>query len=98
MVGKARSRELCEALELARCTLQADHFRFLSTNHSRPIAATISTTMILHGVDEAGPSLAVAVAGLDKGASFDFGGSTGDALPGWGACEASFTLPTVLMC
>ena len=37
MLGKARSRELCEALELAPVTLQADHLRFFTSNHSRPI-------------------------------------------------------------
>ena len=56
MVGNARSRELCEALELAQATSQADHFRFFTSNHSRPVAATINTTMMLHGVDEAGSS------------------------------------------
>lgn len=57
VVGKARSRELCEALELARCTLRADHLRFFTSNHSRPQAATINTTMMLHGIDEVGASL-----------------------------------------
>lgn len=38
-------------------TLQADHFRFFTSSHSRPLAATINTTMMLHGVDEAGSSL-----------------------------------------
>jgi len=49
--GLRRSRELCEALELVPATLQAGHFRPLSSNHSRPPAATIKTTMMLHGVD-----------------------------------------------
>ena len=57
MVGNGRSRELCEALELARWTLKADHLRFLSSSHSRTSAATINTTMMLHGVDEAGASM-----------------------------------------
>ena len=52
----AFSRAL-EALELARCTLQADHLRFFTSNHSSPIAATINTTMMLHGVDDADSSL-----------------------------------------
>ena len=76
MVGKARSRELCEALDLVPATLQADHFRPLSSNHSRPIAATIKTTMMLHGVDEAGSSLGVGAAGLDSGAFFGASGFT----------------------
>ena len=57
VVGNGRSRELCEALELARCTLQAYHLRFFTSNHSRPVAATIKTTMMLHGVDDVGSSL-----------------------------------------
>lgn len=57
VVGNGRSRELCEALELARCTLRADHLRFFTSNHSRPQAATINTTMMLHGIDEVGSSL-----------------------------------------
>ena len=52
VVGNGRSRELCEALELASTTLQADHLRFFTSNHSRPVAAAINTTMMLHGVDE----------------------------------------------
>jgi hypothetical protein len=48
-----------EALELAPPTLQADHLRFFTSNHSRPVAATISTTMMLHGVDDVGSSLGV---------------------------------------
>ena len=71
MVGHGRSRELCEALELAPSTLQADHFRFLSTNHSRPHAATIKTTITLHGVDEVGSSLGVVACSLDELAGFD---------------------------
>jgi hypothetical protein len=40
-------------------TLQADHFRFFTSSHSRPVAATINTTMMLHGVDEVAlPSVA----------------------------------------
>ena len=53
VVGNGRSRELCDALELAPTTLQADHLRFFTSNHSRPSAATINTTIMLHGVDEA---------------------------------------------
>lgn len=41
-------------------TSQADHFRFLSNNHSRPIAATINTATTDHGVDEDGFSIAAA--------------------------------------
>ena len=73
-VGNGRSRELCEALELARCKLQADHFRFFTSNHSRPIAATINTTMMLHGVGEVGSSLGVTV--FASGAFFGAGGCT----------------------
>ncbi len=61
-VGNGRSRELCEALVLARCMLQANHFRFLSNNHSRPSAAKIKTTMMLHGVDEADGPLGCSIA------------------------------------
>ena len=52
VVGNGRSRELCEALELVPATLQADHSRFFTSNHSRPVAATINTTIMLHGVDD----------------------------------------------
>ena len=48
---------LCEALELARTTLQADHLCLLSNNHNRPVAVTINTAMMLQGGDEAGSSL-----------------------------------------
>ena len=70
MVGNGRSRELCEALELARCTLQADHLRFLSNSQARAIAATIITPPISHEVDADGSS--IVCAGLDSGA-FDCG-------------------------
>lgn len=46
-----------EALVLVPMTLKVDHLRFLNNNHSRPIAATISTTMMLHGVDGDAASL-----------------------------------------
>ena len=69
-----RSCELCEALELARCTLQADHLRFLSTSHSRPVAVTINTATTDHGVDEVGSSLGVA--GFASSAFFGAGGCT----------------------
>ena len=59
-LATVRSRELCEALELAPVTLQADHLRFFTSNHSRPVAATINTTMMLQGVDEVGCSLTAA--------------------------------------
>ena len=65
-VGKGRSRELCEALELAAMTLQADHLRFFTSNHSRPITATIITTHTGHDIDEDDSSLVVA--GFDSGA------------------------------
>lgn len=77
VVGKARSRELCEALVLAHTTLQADHFRFFTTNHSRPHAAKINTTMMLHGVDEVGSSLGVDVVKVVR-AFFGAGCSTAD--------------------
>lgn len=47
-------------------TLQVDHLRFLSKSHSRPVAATIKTTMMLHGVDEAGSSLGVGTGADEK--------------------------------
>ncbi|GAA5148230.1 hypothetical protein GCM10023213_44090 [Prosthecobacter algae] len=75
-VGNGRSRELCEALELARRTLQADHFRFFTSNHSRPVTATIKTMMMLHGVDEVGSSLGV-VSGFASGAIGVGGCTTG---------------------
>ena len=76
MVGNGRSRELCEVLELAPTTLQADHFRFFTSNHSRPVAATIKTTMMLQGVDEVGSS--VGVGGADSGTlAFDPGAGGG---------------------
>jgi hypothetical protein len=64
VVGNGRSRELCEAQELAPRTLQADHFRFFTSNHSRPVAATINTATTDHGVDEVGSSLGVDVVGF----------------------------------
>ena len=54
-------------------TLQADHLRFLSTSHSNPIAATINTTMMLHGIDDVGSSLGVATVGFTSAALFDAG-------------------------
>jgi hypothetical protein len=33
--------------------------RFFTSNHSRPVAATIKTTMMLHGADVVGSSLGV---------------------------------------
>ena len=69
---KARSRELCEALELAPMTLQADHLRFFTSNHSRPVAATIKMTITLHDVDNVGSSLAVE--GFASAAFFGAGG------------------------
>jgi len=56
--------ELCEPHLPLSMTLQADHLRFLSNNHSRPIAATIKIAITLHGVDEVGSSLGVAAVGL----------------------------------
>ncbi len=76
MVGNGRSRELCEALELAPMMLQADHLRFFTSNHSRPIAATINTTMMLHGVDEVGSSPGVFEVGFGSVAFFAVGGCT----------------------
>ena len=38
----------------------ADHLRFFTSNDSRPVAATINTTMMLQGVDEVGCSLTAA--------------------------------------
>jgi hypothetical protein len=35
------------------------HIRFLSSNHSRPIPATIDTAATAHGVDDAGSVLGV---------------------------------------
>ena len=78
MVGNGQSRELCEALELARCTLHADYFRFLSSNHSRPVAATIKTTMMLHGVDEAGSSASGGAVGFALSVFFGAGSLIGD--------------------
>lgn len=56
----------------------ADHFRFFTNNHSRQVAATLNTTMMLHGVDEAGSSLAVVGVGFASGASSG-GRSTDDS-------------------
>ena len=40
-------------------TLQADHLPLFTNNHNRQVAATIKTTMMLHGVDEVAlPSVA----------------------------------------
>ena len=64
-----------EALELARCTLQTDHLRFFTSNHSSPSATTINTTMMLHGVDEVGSSLG-GDAGFSSRAFFGAGGCT----------------------
>ena len=50
-VGKKRCRP-GETLHLPRA-----HERRLSSNHSKPPAATVNTTMMLHGVDEIGSSL-----------------------------------------
>jgi hypothetical protein len=57
VVGNGRSRELCEALELAPTTLQADHLRFFTSNHSKPVAATTNTVTTDHGVDVVGSSV-----------------------------------------
>jgi hypothetical protein len=57
VVGNARSRELCDARVLARCTLQVAHFRLFTSNHRRPVAATTNTTTTDHVVDEFGCSL-----------------------------------------
>lgn len=76
MAGNGRSRELCEALELAPTTLQADHLRFFTCNHSKPSAATINTAMMLHCVDDVGSSLGVDVVGFASGAFFGAGGSS----------------------
>ena len=62
-----------EALELARCTLQTDHLRFFTSNHSSPSATTINTTMMLHGVDEAGSSLDAVGVGCASVAFFNAG-------------------------
>ena len=64
--------ELCEPHLPLSMTLQADHFRPLSNNHSRPVAATIKMTITLHGVDDVGSSLGVE-AGFASGAFFDGG-------------------------
>lgn len=72
--------ELCEALELARCTLQADHFRFFTSNHSRPVAATSSPAITDHGVDEAGSSLDAGREGVGSDAFF---GANGGGLIRW---------------
>ena len=69
-----RSRELCEALELAPVASLADHFRIFTSNHSRPVAATINTATTDHGVDEVGSSLGVA--GFASGAFIGAGGCT----------------------
>ena len=56
---------------LRRC--RPHHLLFLSNNHSRPIAATLNTTMMLHGVDDAGSLLGVDAVGFASGV-FDFAG------------------------
>ncbi|MBL9129625.1 MAG: hypothetical protein JNG86_00390 [Verrucomicrobiaceae bacterium] len=52
----------------------------MSSNHSRPIAATINTTMMLHGIDEVDSSFGVDVVGLNSGAFVVGGSTTGSAL------------------
>jgi hypothetical protein len=71
--------------------LEADHFRFLSTSHSRPVAATIKTTMMLHGVDEAGSWLGVVGVSFASGSFFGAIGRTNGGGLGAGvdATEAS---------
>ena len=55
-------------------TLQADHLRFLSNNHSRPIAATNNTATIDHSVGDVGSSLGVGEGFASD--AFDVGGCT----------------------
>jgi hypothetical protein len=43
------------------------HFRFFTSNHSRPQAATINTATTDHGVDEGGSSLGVDGTGAVEG-------------------------------
>ena len=71
------AEEPCDELELARWTLQADHFRFFTSNHSRPVAATIKMTTRLHGVDEVAASLCVDAVEV-AGAFFGGGWMAGD--------------------
>ena len=97
-MGNERSRELCEALELARCMLQADHFRFFTSNHSRPIAATINTATTDHGVDEVASSLCVDVVEVVETFFCTVGCTTGG---GFGAGVVSvvcgFAVPGVVL-
>ncbi len=60
----------------ARC--RPHHLRFFISNHSRPIAATINTTMMLHGVDEVGSPLVVVGIGLAGGSLVPFFGEGDD--------------------
>lgn len=46
------------------------HLRFLSNSQSRPVAATIKTTMMLHRVDDGGSSIEVGTVGAVSGGLF----------------------------
>jgi uncharacterized membrane protein len=72
-------------------TLQADHLRFFTKNHSRPVAATINTATTDQGVDEAGSSLGADV-GFASGAFFGAGGwmAGEDFWAATSACALSF--------
>jgi hypothetical protein len=50
--------------------------RFFTSNQSRPVAATIKTTMMLHGVEEAGSSPGAASFAVSDGLSFVGGNET----------------------
>ena len=81
---KARWREALQAGEAL--LLPHAHERRLSNNHSRPPAATVDTTMMLHGDDDAGSSLGVVGAGFaSEGSGGSCGSTGGDVLVG--VCE-----------
>jgi hypothetical protein len=48
-------------------------FGCLTNSHSRPVAAAINTTIMLHGVDEVGSSLAAVAVGFASGSFFGTG-------------------------
>lgn len=68
--------------------MQADHLPFFNSNHSRLVAATITTASTDHGDEDVGSSLGVVVVGFASG---DFGvlGFTGTTTLGvWGGVVA----------
>lgn len=58
--------ELCEPHLPLPMTLQANHLRFFTSNHSRPVAATTNTATTDQGVDEGVSSLGVDVGAVER--------------------------------